>query len=772
MTTFSSSQSQFNQYHFTVVEIDLPVVEGACTISGNPGYGTPLSCDEASNATRTYKFVTSNAPILPESEIYRVIKSVSETPTQLKSGKGLSSRGTADITLIDFTGDPNKDAPAVDSTVVNQGTFFGKLDARQILTNKPCRIKNYRVESNGTVDLETGAEIRYYIVDSFVSGKSGSWKLRLKDELSVVNIGDSVWPIPQEGFLRTSTTSSAVALNVDANVIYSVGDTVRIGEEFCKIINVNAIGTGSAQIEVQTRGTNIVYTNTLTRTIAESHDAGDEIFLCEVSDDERLDDLLERILLDIGIEASYIPKADWTVEVDTWHAATRVNTLWFESQDINTVLTDILTNFMLDMWFDPVDREIKLKAISAWQESALTLTEGNEINYDSITRKAEDSLRSTRAYIVYDKPFLATSDDIENYTKASLFKRTELESDDLFGKPKTKRFDMTSLLVKDSADLLVNRWVNRYSNPFSYSWTTPERKRNFNIGDIVEIKSSATTDFSGVSTGSIRAQINSIKPMYSDLGREYRVSALAYDPVFASGSEIVISGSITDVNLYIQYAGAPSSPVTITFIFDGALSGSSANSIPSIRAGSFPVGSKIILILVNGADLQAKGGDGGRGGGATYDSELDDYIYFPATGNGSNGGIVYDAEGIDTDIYFSGATPSVTYATADGYIRAPSGGDAGFDPNISTPIGGDSGNGGAGRSPGVPRLPGTLTDALGVQYTGDYGTTGTTLGPFGLAGANNNGVGGSAGSGVIDNGATVVFYGDTPTRYINGNGDH
>ena len=42
MSTFEDSRSLFEQYHFTVVEIDLPVVEGTCTVSGEPGFGTPL----------------------------------------------------------------------------------------------------------------------------------------------------------------------------------------------------------------------------------------------------------------------------------------------------------------------------------------------------------------------------------------------------------------------------------------------------------------------------------------------------------------------------------------------------------------------------------------------------------------------------------------------------------------------------------------------------------------------------------------------------------
>lgn len=772
MTTFIASQDQYNQQHFTVVEIDLPVVEGVCTVSGNNGYGTPLTCDQASNATRTYKFTDIDAPLLPESGIHRYVNDINETPSKLQSGKGLASRGTASIRFIDFDGDPNEDAPAVDDDVISQGTYFGKLDARQILANKPCRIKNYRVEADGSIDLETGAQTRYYIIESFDGSSKRGWTLKLKDELSRVNIGDSVWPIPLEGFLRTSANDTQLTFDVDANVTYLIGDTVRVGEEFVKISSVANTGTASATITTASRGATITYTNTLTKNTKSDHDAGDEVFVCEVSNDERIDDLLERILIDIGVDASYIPKSEWTAEIDEWHSTTRINTLWIESKDTSEVLEKILTYYQLDMWFDPVAREVKLKAISQWQESTITLEEGNEIDFESITKKPAESLRATRARVVYDKPFLATSDSIENYKKASIFKRTELEATDLFGEPKTKQFDFTSLLVKDSADLLVNRWVNRYSDPFFYSWTTQESKLLFNTGDIVDLKTSVTPNASGISTGAVRAQVTSIRPVYTDYGREYKVDATAYEPAFLTGTEIIVSGNVTDVNLYVQYAGAPSSPVTITFVFDAALSGSSSNTTPSIRAGGFPVGSKIIIILANGADLQAKGGDGGNGGGAEYDSESASWIYTPATGNGKSGGIVYDAEGVDTDIYFSGATPSAAYPTADGYIRAPSGGDGGFDPDVSIPRGGDGGKGGNGRSVGVGGTAGIVTDASFTQFPGSNGVNGTETAPFGVDGSNNNALGGSKGKGVVDSGGAVVFFGDTAARYINGNGDH
>ena len=156
-------------------------------------------------------------------------------------------------------------------------------------------------------------------------------------------------------------------------------------------------------------------------------------------------------------------------------------------------------------------------------------------------------------------------------------------------------------------------------------------------------------------------------------------------------------------------------------------------------------------------------------------------LYFLPPVNGTAGGIVYNADGIDTDIYFSGATTSVAFPVADGYIRAPSGGSGGFNhtgisPNYTS---GDGGNGGDGRSAGVGGDAGiAIGGGVSPGNAGSNGEIDGTGSGWGLAGANNNAVGGAAGSGVIDGlnslglPPTVTFFGDTPARYINGAGDH
>ena len=65
MATFEQTRSMRNQQHFEVLEIDLPVITGACTIGSSPGYGTPRTCDQAwSGEYKTYKFTNQNAPLI------------------------------------------------------------------------------------------------------------------------------------------------------------------------------------------------------------------------------------------------------------------------------------------------------------------------------------------------------------------------------------------------------------------------------------------------------------------------------------------------------------------------------------------------------------------------------------------------------------------------------------------------------------------------------------------------------------------------------------
>ena len=79
-------------FHYYVIELDLPEVTSACTINGNAGFGTPLTCTDQSNhtiITKTHKY-TDTSLILSESDVYKCVNKVSETTPALKSGNGVA----------------------------------------------------------------------------------------------------------------------------------------------------------------------------------------------------------------------------------------------------------------------------------------------------------------------------------------------------------------------------------------------------------------------------------------------------------------------------------------------------------------------------------------------------------------------------------------------------------------------------------------------------------------------------------------------------------
>jgi hypothetical protein len=781
MATFEATRNMRVQRHFEVFEIDMPVITGACTIGSAQGYGTPLTCDQSwTGEYKTYYFTNENAPILPSingEPIWRCIKAIKETATELKPGRGLSGRGSLNITFTDFTGqDPNFYAPAVNDTVKKQGTFFGKFDARQIFENRQARLKLYRVQEDGSIDLSNGAETRSYISNALrLNSSSGDWTVECKDVLSVANLNEKSWPIATGGFLRLDVDDTVVSIPVDDFTDYSAAVVVRVGEEFLKVNSVTDNLTITATLNVATRGAPIdgpVSGVRITSTIKDDHDAGDEVFICSLSDNETIDDLIAKILIDSDVNSSLIPFAEWAAEVAEWHATDKINTLHSESESVNDVLVRVLTGFLMDLWYSTTENKIKLSAITVWKESDGNLTEGKEINSYTLKKNPEDSLRASRALVLYDKQFLSANDDVESYKRASQFQDPLLATAPFFGKHKDKQFDNNFLLNEDSANLLTQRFVSRFKfTPYIRPWVTEERFLTFKTGDVVDISAQSEQSFDGLASDNLRAQITKINPRYTNSGRYYDVTAMTYEPAFNTGTEIILNSTLTSINLF-TLAGAPSQDVDIVYILDG---GNSQGNV-SIRAGSFSAGSKVIIIMVNGFDGQASGGNGGNGESIEYDAESGMIIGF-GIGNGQNGGTVYDAQGINTDIYFSGATPSTSYPIADGYIRAPSGGAGGFDYTGTGPwVSGDGGRGGDGRLPGSGGDAGTATGANTSQgVTGVNGEVDGTGSGWGNAGANNDATGGAAGSGIIDSGATTVNLfadGDLATRYINGNGSH
>ncbi len=813
---FNNNKAATVQQQFQIIEIDTTSITGVCTNPDNllEGYYTPLSCiEQHPQGIKTYYFASENTPVAFGNEktkgdgsiiisepIYRVINQIAENPTVLKPGEGLAGRGTLNVVFSDFIGDPSSKNPT------SIGTFFGKFLSRNILNNREIRVKYFHIKDDNIYTAADGLT-RTYLISSATNNGKGRFTISARDELTKADKDKSQFPEPTNGELRLDIDASVVSIPVDQSTTYAINDIIFIGGEFMRVTGVANIGTPTATLTVATRGsdiTGLTSTKLLTKSVADTHSSGDSIQICYESDNQRIDDLLQQILLKINVNPATITIADWILEVDTWHNNERINTVWFDPQDANKVVKLILVSYLMDLWYDSINKQIRLSAISVWKASTISLSYGKEIDYDTLKVTNLDDMRFSRAYVFRDKPFLSKTDDIQNYKALTVFQNSILEETGLYGEPKTKNFGQNPLITKVGAELLTQRFVSRFGfAPVRYSWTTQERFLNFNIGDIVSITSSELQNFDG-SDKEVRAQILSVKPRIGRISREYSITALTYEAAFQNGTEFTVSGVNCELNLY-TLAGAPSSPVNLTFVFDGATLCSRTEGVPSVIAGNFASGSKITIILKNNSDWQGLGGRGGAGGNTVQVPSGP--ITFLDGENGHDGGTCYDAQGIDTDIYLSG---SISGHTALGTLRAPGGGGSGAKGGYVTFGGflpqqkpGNGGGGGGGYDFGIGGLAGVIVYDGNIfsssSVDGNDGTINCTGGAARLAAENSGSIiydsntsddsgaggdcgqpgtgtgvslGGAAGKAIVSGGGLVCLFGDAAgVNYIQGNGE-
>lgn len=771
-------------YHYYVVELSMPVITGTCTINGNGGYGTPLTCDQQTPvANQVYKF-TDTSLVLEESDIFKCVKSVSETTPKLKAGNGVASRATATIQFDDFIGDPNLTSPALiaNPAIEKQGTFFGKLKARNIITNKPVTVRYYKRDESGDQLVAS----RYYIATDLKNNGAGKWALICKDVLYKADETKSQYPKVNSNSLNGDISqghSGSININGDLSGWDKDKHVAIVGDEIMLITNV---GTSSLTV---TRGDTITLGSRTIINNRTDHNNGDEVFRGRKFVNADLFDVIYDVLLSSGIKALQIDGAGMQSELNEWLSSldNSIDCIFYESKDTTKVLDDICKTFLIDIWTDASEGRIKLKANSPWVDPVATLRDGAEIIYNTMQIDEPESLQYSRAFIQYDKRRLTASDDDVNFTRASLSFNPDYEGALYYDEEKIKRLPKSIILSnklnnQESAELTARRYAQRFSyRPQTFKFEVEESNLSFELGDVVTIITPDNQRFDGDAETSKRSQITQITPK-NKTGRVYQCDAMTYNPFGGS----IIGGVVTvtqayDINLFTQ-AGGPTDADTYTFIFNGTVHGQNINP-QTIVVGSFPTGSIVEIILINDALITARGGSGGSG-------EDSDPNGLPGSAGTSGGTTLVCTSGVTTNIYLGGTIGSYT---AEGRLYASGGGGGGgrssytvIDPGEFYGVGGGGGGAGAGFPSGSIGLGGAgegggadgEDGSLGTDITGGAGGLGGRTPHGGNGGdSGNNGDagyigGGLAGKALILNGATVNIYTNGNTsRFKQGSGD-
>ncbi len=457
-------------------EIEWMDVVKKTKITGQECYNTRFTCQDTPNYTKHLKTFRFVEPIegLPAGVdmIPSMIRSPQIAPTKITQGFGLGKR--ASVTLA-FSDHPHHDR-GIDPYVGNrsydpeaQGTYWGKLRARTpYYQGRTIRIKTGFIQdvqsghllinpagdkllitpSGGFIEIYGDSvlnwdnfESRTYIVEEIRGTDSnGTVEVVAKDILKLADDVRSKVPLASDGVLLNDISIIATSMNVVGGtyndpVALGTSEWVRLGDEIVQYTAISGTGTSADPwVLAGLTRTDITWGST-----GDSHDADDSVQQCKAWQADNIRYIIDELLVTYaGIPSSYINAADWDAEESRWLLSINLTTIISEPTGVGTLISELQEQGYLNIWWNEVDQEIKLKAVVPPVLNAPVLLDDiSNVLADSIKVKDNTSDRVSDVWIHYDKADY-TSDDIGNFRKIYIAADEGAKSDDQFGDSRIK----------------------------------------------------------------------------------------------------------------------------------------------------------------------------------------------------------------------------------------------------------------------------------------------------------------------------------------------
>lgn len=485
----------------SIVEFDLDACSlsygvAPCTATGAAAdscYNTFSTCQDTQNftkTTKTYRFMTADANIPIGENIIPCVKSVSFAPTRIQFGKGLGYRSSCTVTLHDFKHHDRGVDPYVSSRTydVTQGTFFGKLKARNTYYNgRTMRIRTgYMNNEYDTSNFET----REYIIEK-VEGPDakGVIKITGKDILKKIENDRVKVPAVSEGGLSADLTDSATTFTLTP---------AGVGSDYPATNGILKIGDEIVTYTTRTNDTLSGVERGQYKSNADKHSAGDVAQVCKFYDNENVVDIIYDILVNYAsIDTSYIPYSnnpsdpdEWDDEKEFWLASKHFTTLIPVPTGAQTLIEELNEQGLLVIWWDEAQQKIKLKAIAPPPplQTIREVTDDTVISMDTSKIIAKDDDRNTQIWAYYNPTSWTEIKDENDFRRVHVSADLAKESDNEYGDSR-KKVVLSRWFV---TDVEARSFANRYLNGTKFTaseirYRTDAKDTDLNIGDYINI---------------------------------------------------------------------------------------------------------------------------------------------------------------------------------------------------------------------------------------------------------------------------------------------
>ncbi|PHR57291.1 MAG: hypothetical protein COA44_06215 [Arcobacter sp.] len=530
--SFDSERKRLGKEPVTLVELDLDFCSlsfsGApCTATGVPCYNTRNTCKDAANftkGTKTYTMITKGASAPVGQVMFPCVKKVSYSPTKLTFGNGLGYRSKVTITFQDFAHhdrgiDPYQSQRTYDT---NQGTFFGKLLARNTYYNgRTIRIRTgYQATPFSLDNFDT----REYIIEKIDISANGVVKIVGKDILKKIDNKRSQCPKVSEGLLSADMTKTATSITLLPGGIgldYPDSGVIRIGDE---IMSYSSKNVDTLQGLVRAGfGT-------------EADDAQDEdtVQLCKIYDNLNVVDIIYDLLVNYAdIDPKFIPynndvnnKDEWDIEKENWLSLKTYYTVVSTSEGVQTLIEELTEQSLILFWWDELSQKIKLKVIAPPQRGEVVNYVSDKFNIleNSMSIQNDDSKRFSEIWVYSGVKNWAETSEIEDFTKLHIKADLEKEGEDQYGDRRIKKVMSRWFTLDTHSTIFTERYMLMSKDtPKVITLQLDAKEHEVKTGDFLDVSTRLVLDATGSPTGQ-RYHVTEVKEVV--LGHSMQVTAM------------------------------------------------------------------------------------------------------------------------------------------------------------------------------------------------------------------------------------------------------
>lgn len=308
---------------------------------------------------------------------------------------------------------------------------------------------------------------REYIIEK-IEGPDAKGRVSIicKDVIKLVDNDRAQWPAKSKGSLSAALTAGATPSTLDINTTdlteYNLtgGDTVgyvRIGDEIIQYTGTSLPGGNVVRLSGVTRAAPSPYVTT-----PAAHDAGDLVQRCRYMTGT-VAAVVEQLMLNGGMDASFIPTAEWAVEAEAW-GSDAISRLITEPEGIQDLINEIIEQTLTwGFWFEETEQKIKYRALRPLDvgvDTAVVLNDPANVVAGSVVVKDEPEKAINEVQVLYGQINPTESkDDIKNYRAGYVTVDTDSQSDNEIGQRRVKRVFARWHPTGNAG--VVSRWAER-----------------------------------------------------------------------------------------------------------------------------------------------------------------------------------------------------------------------------------------------------------------------------------------------------------------------